>query len=103
MLEERRSAWERLRVRLFGARTGLPERLEKVLSYVAHRLDEGARLEEVIREEYVRRRASPHEIERVIADPGIVAAAREGMHRDFGSGGLDPGRRPRRDPRERPR
>lgn len=42
----------------------------------------------MIREEYVRRQASPHEIERVIADPRIVGAVRKGMHRDLGSESL---------------
>ena len=62
---------------------------------IIHRLGEGAHLGDVVKEEYVRRNASPLEIEEICADPRLVEAARQHLRQDFGSGELDPGKRPR--------
>lgn len=98
VLEERSSLWERAWVRIFGAGSRRPARIEKVIAYVTYRLNEGARLDEIIQEEYVRRQTSAQEIEQVIADPRIVGTARGRMHREFGSEEMSPKEQPRRDP-----
>ena len=86
--ERKRSFWDRL--------LGRPDhspREKRIMEYIIHRLGEGASLPEVIQEEYVRRNASPAEIEEICARPELVQAAREHMERDFSSGEIDPGRR----------
>ena len=88
--ERKRSFWERL----FG-RNQPSAREERVIEYIIHRLGEGAGLQEILDEEYVRRNASPLEIEEICADPRLVEAARQHLREDFGSGELDPGQRPR--------
>ena len=90
--------WERVWTRIFGDSSRRPARIEKVVEYVAFRLHEGARLEEVMQEEYVRRQTSPHEVGQVVSDPRIVEAARGRMHQEFGSKELSTTRRSRRDP-----
>ncbi|MDQ3863028.1 MAG: hypothetical protein M3317_05945 [Actinomycetota bacterium] len=86
---EKRSFWERL---LSTHRTS--EREERVAEYIIHRLGDGALLSDVVKEEYVRRNASPLEIEEICSDPRLVEAAREYLERDFRSGELDPEQRP---------
>jgi len=86
--ERKRSFWDRL--------LGRPEhspREERIIEYIIHRLGEGASLQVVIEEEYVRRNASPAEIEEICARPELVQAAREHMEQDFSSGEIDPNRR----------
>ena len=86
---EKRSFWDRL------LSTHRPsEREERVAEYIIHRLGEGAHLGDVVQEEYVRRNASPLEIEEICSDPRLVEAAREYLERDFRSGELDPEQRP---------
>lgn len=83
MSEKRKSFWNRVWERLFGnSRHSI--RREKVLAYIVSRLDAGAHLDDVIQEEYVRRQATPHEVDQILADPEIVAAARKRMHRELG-------------------
>ena len=78
--------------RLFGG--GEPSaREQRVLEYIAHRLNEGANLNEVVDEEYVRRNASRGEIDEICSNPQVVEAARESMEEEFKSGDLDPNRR----------
>lgn len=86
---EKRSFWDRLLGRGYHS-----PREERVMEYIIHRLGEGANLQEVIEEEYVRRNASPAEIDDICARPELVQAAREHMEQDFSSGDIDPGRRP---------
>lgn len=90
MAEERKSFWNRVWQRLFGGSRHSP-RQEKVFSYIISRLDSGARLEDVVEEEYVRRQASPQEVERILGDPEIVEAARKRMHKDLKFDGPNPG------------
>jgi hypothetical protein len=78
MAEERQSFWDRI----FSIHTR-SDREEKVLEYVIHRLGDGAGLEEVVREEYVRRNASPEEVEDILDNPRLVAAIREKMEEDL--------------------
>lgn len=99
MQEKKRSLWERAWIRMFGDGSRRSVRMEKVISYVAHRLDDGARLEEVVQEEYVRRQTSPDELEQILDDRRIVEAARRRMHREFGSEEMSPGARSMRDSR----
>jgi hypothetical protein len=87
--EEKRSFWDR-----FFGRNQPSAREERVAEYIIHRLGEGAHLGDVVQEEYVRRNATPLEIEEICADPGLIEAAHEHLKRDFDSGELDPGRRP---------
>ncbi len=68
-------------------------REERVVEYIIHRLGEGASLQEIAAEEYVRRNASPAEVDEIFSKPELVHAARERMERDFGSGEIDPTRR----------
>jgi hypothetical protein len=70
-------------------------REEKVVEYIIHRLGEGVSLQEIVGEEYVRRNASPVEVEEICSKPELVQAAREHMEQDFTSGEIDPNRRPR--------
>jgi hypothetical protein len=70
-------------------------REERVVEYIIHRLGEGAGLREIVGEEYVRRNASPAEVDEITSKPELVQAAREHMERDFSSGEIDPTRRPR--------
>ena len=86
---EKRSFWDRL----FNRDRTSP-REERVLEYIMHRVGEGAHLGDVVNEEYVRRNASPAEVEEICARPELVQAAREHLQQDFGSGELDPNRRP---------
>ncbi|MEW6638453.1 MAG: hypothetical protein AB1425_16745 [Actinomycetota bacterium] len=85
-----RSFWDRLFDDRYNA-----EREERVVQYIIHRLGEGESLENVVREEYVRRNASPQEMEEICARPELVEAARSHMEQDFSSGELDPRRRQR--------
>ena len=90
MAEERkRSFWDRL----LGRAEHSP-REERVMEYIIHRLGEGASLQAVLEEEYVRRNATPAEVHEICARPELVQAAREHMEHDFSSGEIDPGRRP---------
>ena len=85
-----RSFWDRLfNLDYHSARE------EKVVEYIIHRLGEGASLQEIVSEEYVRRNASPAEVDEISSKPELVQAAREHMERDFSSGEIDPTRRQR--------
>jgi len=87
---EKRSFWDRL----FNTNQG-SVREERVLEYIMHRVGEGAHLGDVVNEEYVMRNATPEEVEEICARPELVQAAREHLQQDFGSGDLDPTRRPK--------
>jgi nucleotide-binding universal stress UspA family protein len=58
-------------------------RQERVLDYVVHRVGDGARLRDVAREEYVRRLASPSEIDDIIQNPRLVETARARMQEEL--------------------
>jgi hypothetical protein len=85
---ERRSFWNRL---FGGSRSSARE--EKVLQYIIHRIEKGAKLREVVQEDYVRRNATSEEVKEICSNPRLVAAARESLGHDFGSGDLDPNQR----------
>jgi hypothetical protein len=87
---KQRSFWDRLfSIEYHTARE------ERVIEYITYRLGDGASLKEIVQEEYVRRNASPVEVEEICAKPGLVQAAREHMEQDLRSDELDPHRRPR--------
>jgi hypothetical protein len=69
-------------------------REERVVEYIIHRLGEGAGLQEIVGEEYVRRNASAAEVDEICSKPELVQAAREHMEQDFRSGEIDPTRHP---------
>lgn len=89
MPEEKKSFW----ARIFGS-SGGSAREQRVLEYVVHRINEGAALEDIAEEEYVRRNASRDQIDDILSNPKIVEAAREKMQDAFESGELDPRNRP---------
>lgn len=64
-------------------------RQDMVISYIAHRLGDGANLREVSREECVRRLAPPSEVEEIIQNPKLVEAARQKMQEGFRQAGQD--------------
>jgi hypothetical protein len=84
MSEQQRSFWQRL----FGggrSSSSLSQRQEKVLQYIIARINEGAPLPEVLKEEYVRRNASQADIEQIISHPELIGAAREQLGESFRS------------------
>ena len=85
---KQRSFWDRLFTLEYHS-----VREERVVEYIIHRLGEGASLQEILREEYVRRNASPVEVDDICSRPELVQAARERMEKDFSSGEIDPRRR----------
>jgi hypothetical protein len=68
-------------------------REERVVEYILHRLGDGVNLKDIVLEEYVRRNASPVEVQEICSKPELVQAAREHMVQDFSSGEIDPSRR----------
>jgi hypothetical protein len=55
------------------------DREEEVLEHVIHHLEDGADLEVVVREEYVRRHASPDGVQEILDSPRLVKAIQEKM------------------------
>jgi hypothetical protein len=85
---KQRSFWDRmLSIEYHSARE------ERLIEYIAHRLHDGVSLQEILQEEYVRRNASPVEIEEICAKPELIQTTRERMEQDFRSEELDPSRR----------
>jgi hypothetical protein len=88
--EERQTFWDRF----FGGRLSggnyQEERERRVIEYIIHRIGEGARLGDVVQEEYVRRHASPDEVRDILDSPELIEAAHEKLREDFSSGRLDP-------------
>ena len=74
-MSERPSFWQRL----FGraGSSSLSPRQQKVSDYMIARMENEVPLQEVLREDYVRRNASQAEVERIVSDPGFIEAARE--------------------------
>jgi hypothetical protein len=78
--------------RLFLGRSARAQREEKVLQYVVHRIRRGARLSNVLREEYVRRICPQNEIDEIVSNPELVRACRARLWRAFDSDELSPRR-----------
>ena len=85
MRQEGQPLWKRI----FG-NPGRQEREEKVLAYVAQRLQDGVSLKEAVGEDYVRRNLSQAEVDEVISDPELLRAVRERMGSTFEPGRLEP-------------
>lgn len=85
MSEKKMSFWDRLFSSYHDS-----EREEKVVGYIVHRIGDGAHLRYVLDEEYVRRNASPDEIDQILDNPRLIETAHERMLDDFSSGRLDP-------------
>jgi hypothetical protein len=82
-MTEQPSFWQRL----FG-RTGsssLTARQQKVSDYILARMENDVPLQEVLREDYVRRNASQAEIERIVSTPEFIETARERLGESFRS------------------
>ncbi len=82
-MSEQRSFWQRLFGRTGGS--SLSQRQQKVLGYMIGRLDKDVPLQEVLREDYVRRNCSQQELEQIISNPEFVQAARERLGESFRS------------------
>jgi len=82
-MSERPSFWQRL----FG-RTGsssLSARQQKVSDYILARMENDVPLQEVLREDYVRRNCSQAEVERIVSDPEFIETARQRLGESFRS------------------
>ena len=82
-MRERPSFWQRL----FG-RTGsssLSARQQKVSDYMLARMEDDVPLQEVIREDYVRRNCSQAEVEQIVSSPEFIETARVRLGESFGS------------------
>lgn len=66
------------------------EREQRVIEYICHRIGDGAHLQDIVQEEYVRRNASPDEVRDILENPRLIEAAHQEMRKDFSSGELDP-------------
>ncbi len=66
------------------------DRENQVIEYICHRVGNGAHFRDVIQEEYVRRTASPDEVQNILDNPRLVKTAHEKMRDDFSSGHLAP-------------
>ena len=78
MAEKRESFWERI-----FSLTHNSEREELVLEYIIHRLGDMVPLEDIVKEQYVRRKASPEDVEDIVDNPRLIEAARKQMEKDF--------------------
>ena len=63
---------------------------EKVLSYVSHRLKEGARIRDVLEEEYVLRHTTPDQRRELLMDPRLAQQYREGLEQYYESDEMKP-------------
>lgn len=69
---------------------GRSEREERVYEYMCHRIKAGAKLRDVLHEDYVERNCSREQIDRLIRDPRLIREDREGLRRLFESGEIAP-------------
>lgn len=88
-MPEKKSFW----ARLFNV-SHQSRREEKVLEYIVHRMNDGAKLRDVVAEESVRRNLSRSQIEDIVSNPRLIETVRERMQQAFQSGQLKPNRRP---------
>jgi hypothetical protein len=82
-MSERPSFWQRLFGRTGGS--SLSPRQQKVSDYIIARMENDVPLQEVLREDYVRRNCSQAEVERIVSDPGFIETARERLGEAFRS------------------
>ena len=82
-MSEQRSFWQKI----FG-RTGsssLSPRQQKVSDYILGRMENDVPLQQVLREDYVRRNCSQAEIEKIVSSPEFIESARERLGESFRS------------------
>ena len=72
MAEKKQSFWDRI-----FSLTYRSDREELVLEYIIQRLNDGAPLEDILQEQYVRRHTSPDEVQDILDNPELVEAARK--------------------------
>lgn len=58
-------------------------REQRVREYIVYRIRHGARLSEVVEEDYVQRVCSPEEIDEILRDPRLIREEREELERFF--------------------
>ena len=82
-MSERPSFWQRL----FGptGSSSLSARQQKVSDYILARMEDDVPLQEVIREDYVRRNSSQAEVERIVSTPEFIETARKHLGESFRS------------------
>ena len=82
-MSERPSFWQRL----FGgaASSSLSPRQQKVSDYIIGRMENDVPLQQVLREDYVRRNCSQAEVEQIISTPEFIETARERLGESFRS------------------
>ena len=82
-MSQRPSFWQRI----FG-RTGsssLSPRQQKVSDYILGRMEKDVPLQQVLREDYVRRNCSKAEVEQIVSSPEFIEIARVRLGESFGS------------------
>ena len=82
-MSEQRSFWQKI----FG-RTGtssLSTRQQKVSDYIIGRMEKDVPLQQVLREDYVRRNCSQAEVEKIVSSPEFIETARERLGESFRS------------------
>lgn len=84
MAKKKRSFWDRIFRTSYRSK-----REEKVLEYIIHRIGDGVPLADAIEEEYVRRNATPQEVQDILENPRLVEASRKKMVDDLSSEKLD--------------
>jgi hypothetical protein len=82
-MSERPSFWQRL----FGGAgsSSLSPRQQKVSDYIIGRMEKDVPLQQVLREDYVRRNCSQAEVEQIISTPEFIETARERLGESFRS------------------
>ena len=82
-MSERPSFWQRL----FGGAgsSSLSPRQQKVSDYIIGRMEKDVPLQQVLREDYVRRNCSQAEVEKIVSSPEFIESARERLGESFRS------------------
>ena len=83
LMSERPSFWQRL----FGGAgsSSLSPRQQKVSDYIIGRMENDVPLQQVLREDYVRRNCSQAEVEQIVSTPEFIETARVRLGESFGS------------------
>jgi hypothetical protein len=82
-MSERPSFWQRL----FGGAgsSSLSPRQQKVSDYIIGRMEDDVPLQQVLREDYVRRNCSQAEVEQIVRNPEFIETARVRLGESFQS------------------
>ena len=86
MAKEEQSLWEKI----FGTHPHENEREKLVIEYIRHRIADGAHLRDIVQEEYVRRNASPVEVQEILETPRLIEVAHQAMRERLLSEALKP-------------